>query len=99
MVCMFPCMMARTRGFDLSCGSVKEGWRDFIPTVRNQKARKDTPCRRCRLISLCGQCPAWATLEHGDQEMLLDYLRDIAHRRAQVLGIDLKSEEGRVAVS
>jgi radical SAM protein with 4Fe4S-binding SPASM domain len=96
---MFPCLMMRTQGFDLSQGSVQEGWRDFIPMVRNQKARKDTPCRRCRLISLCGQCPAWATLEHGDQEMLVDYLCDLAHLRAQILGIDLQGEEARVAVS
>jgi radical SAM protein with 4Fe4S-binding SPASM domain len=94
---MYPCMMARTRGFDLTCGSVQEGWRDFIPTVRNQKVRQDTPCRRCRLISLCGQCPAWATLEHGDQETQVDYLCDIAHRRAQALGIDLFSDKSRMA--
>jgi radical SAM protein with 4Fe4S-binding SPASM domain len=86
---LFPCLMFRTQSFDLSCGSVQEGWRDFIPRVREQKARKETPCRSCRLISLCGQCPAWATLENGDQETQVDYLCDIAHRLAQILELDL----------
>jgi radical SAM protein with 4Fe4S-binding SPASM domain len=85
---MFPCLMMRTEGFDLTRGSVQEGWQDFIPHLRDQKARKQTPCRRCRLISLCGQCPAWATLEYGNQEAPVDYLCDIAHRRARALGLD-----------
>jgi radical SAM protein with 4Fe4S-binding SPASM domain len=89
---MFPCMMMRSQGFDLTRGSIEEGWRDFMPGVRGQKAREDTPCRRCRLISLCGQCPAWATLEYGDREAQVDYLCDLAHRRVQALGLDFEGK-------
>jgi radical SAM protein with 4Fe4S-binding SPASM domain len=81
-----PCLMVREPHYDLTSGSFREGWRKFLYEVRGQKRRKESPCNRCKLIYLCGQCPGWGQLEHGDQEEMVDYLCRAAHLRAQALG-------------
>lgn len=81
------CMIAREPHYDLRQGSFREGWREFIKEVRLQKRTRDVKCARCRLIALCGQCPGWAQLEHGDQETPVEYLCQVAHRRAEAFGL------------
>ena len=81
------CMMSRERSWDLRRGTFMEGWNSFIPEVLEQRWTTDAPCRTCRLKSICGQCPGWGQLEHGDSEAVVDYLCSIAHLRAEVLGI------------
>ncbi|MEF9437460.1 MAG: hypothetical protein L0922_01430 [Candidatus Mariimomonas ferrooxydans] len=41
------------------------------------------PCDDCSLIDLCGQCPAWSILEHGDMRKELTYLCKIAKKRGE----------------
>lgn len=84
---MSPCMMSRNLSYDLFQGSFKEGWDKFIPSVRAQKRIGDYQCGKCKLISLCGQCPGWGQLEHGNPETPVEYLCKIAHLRAEALGV------------
>lgn len=85
---MTVCILAREPSYDLRTGSIKEGWRDFIPKVRAQKRRHNYPCYECDMIALCGQCPGWAQLENGDQERPVEYLCRIAHLRAEAFGME-----------
>jgi radical SAM protein with 4Fe4S-binding SPASM domain len=87
------CIMSRTPGYDLRDGTFHEGWHKFMPRIRAQKWSRDTPCRSCELISMCGQCPGWAQMESGDQEEPVKYLCQIAHLRAEAFGL-LKARAG-----
>ena len=80
---MSPCEMTRFQDYDLPSGSFEEGWYESIPGLLMLKSMGDYPCGRCELISLCGQCPAWAWLENGNPEAPVEYLCQIAHLRAQ----------------
>ena len=80
------CIMSRNGSYDLRRGSFHEGWEEFIPQIRYQKASDAYACSRCELISLCGQCPGWAQLECGDQESKVEFLCRVAHLRAEAFG-------------
>lgn len=84
---MSLCIMSRNLSYNLHRESFKEGWYKFIPRVRAQKRIGDYQCGECELISLCGQCPGWGELEHGNPETPVEYLCKIAHLRAEVLGV------------
>ena len=81
------CMMSRSENYDLRTGTFREGWRAFIPAVLSREWTGDVPCRECTLKSMCGQCPGWGLLEHGDPELIVNYLCEIAHSRARMLGL------------
>ena len=81
------CMMVRLPAFDLRIGSFSDGWNTFMRDVIAQKWSKEAPCKTCSLLSLCGRCPGWAQLEHGDQEKTVPYLCKIAHLRAKAFGL------------
>jgi radical SAM protein with 4Fe4S-binding SPASM domain len=82
------CIMVRQSSYDLRGGTFRHGWYEFIGNMRQQKRTVDSRCSHCRLISLCGQCPGWAQLEHGDQEQPVEYLCQVAHLRAEALEFD-----------
>ena len=84
---MFICGMSRAAGFNLTQRSFRVGWEEFIPRVRAQRPQGDYPCNRCGLLALCDQCPAWGQLECNDPEMPVSYLCNLAHLRAEALGI------------
>ncbi len=79
------CVLSRTPSYDLRTGTFKEGWQQFLKKIRCQKVRKEFRCRKCELISLCGQCPGWSYLEHGNHDTPVDYLCKIAHLRAAAI--------------
>ena len=81
------CMMARVPGYDLSRGTFHEGWYTFLRRARAQRRKRNTSCQHCELIALCGQCPGWAQMEHGDPETPVEYLCKIAHLRAKAFGL------------
>ncbi|NIM59465.1 MAG: radical SAM protein [Candidatus Aminicenantes bacterium] len=83
------CEASRTPSYDLRRGSFKQGWSEFLTNLRQQKVVRNTKCRSCDLISLCGQCPGWAQLENGDPESPVEYLCQIAELRAEVFKTDL----------
>lgn len=87
------CMMARVPSYDLLGGTFHEGWDNFMPRVRKQKWSRQSPCKNCELISLCGQCPGWGQMESGDPEAPVEYLCKIAHARAEGFGLKRKHTE------
>ena len=82
------CMMARQPGYDLRRGTFRSGWREFLPRVRAQQRTIETACRRCELYAMCDQCPGWGQIESGDQEAPVAFLCEVAHRRAEALGLN-----------
>jgi radical SAM protein with 4Fe4S-binding SPASM domain len=81
------CMIARDPAYDLRRGTFREGWREFLFEERSQKRTRDVECADCELMALCGQCPGWGQLEHGDKESRVEYLCEVAHLRAEVFGV------------
>jgi len=81
------CMMYRAERYDLRSGSFHEGWHDFFPQVRYQEPDGDYGCLECDLISICGQCPGWSQMEHGDSQTPVEYLCRVAHLRAEAFGL------------
>jgi len=81
------CMMARNPAYDLRQGSFKEGWEHFLAQVRQLPASGGNQCNTCALQPLCGQCPGWSQIEHGVDEQRVDYLCQVTHLRAGLLGI------------
>jgi radical SAM protein with 4Fe4S-binding SPASM domain len=86
---MFPCLLCRTTGFDLTRGSFKEGWRKFLPGLIRRKPQGDYRCGRCDLLLFCNRCPAWAQMEEGNEEAPVDYLCRLARLRARIFNQDL----------
>ena len=76
------CMLARRPRFDLATRSFDEIWNVEFPRVRARKRTRPSPCGTCEIRALCGQCPGWSQLEHGDDETPVEFLCDVAHRRA-----------------
>lgn len=89
------CMLSRLPNFDLHHGCFRDGWHVFLSKVLEQKWSQDTPCKKCDLISLCGQCPGWAQMEHDDQEKQVAYLCQIARRRAKAFGLKYLETGGK----
>ena len=83
---MSVCVLSHRESYDLRTGSVREGWENFLLTVRNRKRSRISKCVRCRLQSLCSMCPANGELENGDAEAPVDFLCEVAHLRAMALG-------------
>jgi radical SAM protein with 4Fe4S-binding SPASM domain len=81
------CMLSREENFDLRTGTFHDGWESFVPRVLAREWSRETPCRTCRLKSMCGQCPGWGYLEQGDPEDKVEYLCSVAGKRARMLGL------------
>jgi radical SAM protein with 4Fe4S-binding SPASM domain len=77
------CLMSRESCYDLRRGSFREGWRSFLPEVRDRRCSADYECRDCDLRSLCGHCPGWGLLQHGDPEAKVEFECRLAHARAE----------------
>ncbi|MFC2053428.1 radical SAM protein [Chloroflexota bacterium] len=82
------CMMTREPSYDLRKGSFIDGWENFLGDLRYQQAEEDYACNQCKLLPLCGQCPGWAMMEHGDPQKPVEYLCHIAHLRAELLQLE-----------
>jgi sulfatase maturation enzyme AslB (radical SAM superfamily) len=55
--------------------------------VRQKKITRQTKCAACEIKAMCGMCPANGELESGDAEQPVDFLCQVAHLRAHVLGL------------
>ena len=78
-----------THTYDLREGSFKEGWEDFLLGLRETKVTRKTKCTDCRIQAICGICPANSELECRDAEAPIDFLCEVAHLRAHILGLDI----------
>ena len=81
------CMMARYASYDLRGGPFQDGWERFIPQIRSQIIEGDYACSQCELMPLCGQCPGWSYIEHGETQKPVDYLCQVAHLRYESLEV------------
>ena len=72
----------------------RDGWNIFLRKVRERKITRRTKCTACQLIALCGMCPANAYLENQDPETPIEFFCQVAHLRAQALGIPVKPHGG-----
>ncbi|PYP86425.1 MAG: hypothetical protein DMF61_13145 [Blastocatellia bacterium AA13] len=82
------CVLSQVDKFDLRQGGFREGWEHFLYKVRRQKKISTmTKCVDCQIKAMCGMCPANGELENGDPESPVDFLCQVAHMRAQAIGM------------
>jgi radical SAM protein with 4Fe4S-binding SPASM domain len=86
---MSICVLSHQETYDIRRGSVHEGWEQFLLKVRQRKRRQITKCAECQVRSACGMCPANGELENGDPETPVNFLCEVAHLRALVLGFEI----------
>jgi len=84
-----PCLTWPGETYDLRCGSFQEGWEIFFQTLLDRKATRQTQCRSCGIIDMCGMCPVNASLECRDPEAPVDFLCRVAHLRAYAMDISV----------
>ena len=77
------CQLSRRHSFSLKDGApFTEGWNEHFPKLRARKWQHNDVCRRCNLMSLCGNCPGAAEMETGDVEGMIAQFCEITHLRA-----------------
>ncbi len=80
-----PCIMASEYQYDLLNGTFQEGWENFIPNMRQNRAIKKRECDSCEKISLCGYCPPFFKLETGVEETPSKYICSLGQQRHRVI--------------
>ena len=86
-----PCIMTRTRSYDLTKGTFRKGWHTFVSKVINERVEGDGPCRNCSLAFVCDNCPGWVELSKGKNGHPVDYLCRIAHLRSELFSAHSKT--------
>lgn len=86
---MRMCVLSNGQGYDLRNGHIQEGWQGYLLEERQKKFTRRTKCFKCSIRSLCGMCPANATLECGDAQGPVDFLCQVAHLRAYAFDIQI----------
>ncbi|MHA1216880.1 MAG: radical SAM protein [Candidatus Thorarchaeota archaeon] len=86
---LYPCQMSRANGRNLMTASFEEAW-EALGSVRQEQIALDFACQHCKLAgNLCQRCPAFSVLEHGEPDRVVEFLCDVAHKRAHWLGIEV----------
>ncbi len=83
------CVISQQDTFGIRGSSVKAVWEESLLQLRNRKRSRVTKCVQCRIQSLCAMCPANGELENGDKESPVDFLCEVAHLRAVVVGAEI----------
>ncbi|MGA2101090.1 MAG: radical SAM protein [Candidatus Sulfotelmatobacter sp.] len=83
------CVISQQDTFGIRGSSVKAVWEESLLQLRNRKRSRVTKCVQCRIQSLCAMCPANGELENGDKESPVDFLCEVAHLRAAVVGAEI----------
>jgi radical SAM protein with 4Fe4S-binding SPASM domain len=86
------CMTLRhpDMAYDLKAGSLLDAVASFFPRLRKMRATNPdylARCARCFLKGLCEHCPAKSWAEHGTLDTPVEYLCQVAHTQARVLGL------------
>jgi radical SAM protein with 4Fe4S-binding SPASM domain len=87
------CHMVRSPGYDLMSGTFREGWEEFLGAQRNRRIRHEFACTDCDLVALCQRCPAFSELENADPETVVEFACEVAHLRAERLGVLTRSQD------
>jgi radical SAM protein with 4Fe4S-binding SPASM domain len=81
---MSVCIMARQPSYSLRRGVFKTGFYEFFDQVLGKKLEDPhNKCDNCDKYTLCGNCPGWAQLEHGQEDQPVEYLCQLAELRTQ----------------
>lgn len=83
---MSICVTSQQETFDIRKLGMRHAWERSLHEVRTRKRTRLTKCVQCRIQSLCGMCPANGEMENGDKESPVEFLCQVAHLRAAVLG-------------
>lgn len=83
------CVISQQETFSVRNASVQDVWEGALLGLRSRQRTRATKCAECKIHSLCGMCPANGELENGDRESPVEFLCNIAHLRAAVLGIEV----------
>jgi radical SAM protein with 4Fe4S-binding SPASM domain len=83
------CIISQQETFGIREAGVREVWERSLLRLRNRMRTRVTKCIECRIQSLCGMCPANGELENGDKESPVEFLCNVAHVRAAVVGIEV----------
>jgi radical SAM protein with 4Fe4S-binding SPASM domain len=86
---MSICVISQQEAFDIRQTGLKPAWEHSLHEVRTRKRTRVTKCIGCRIQSLCGMCPANGEMENGDKESPVEFLCNVAHLRASVIGIQV----------
>jgi radical SAM protein with 4Fe4S-binding SPASM domain len=84
------CILSFRDSYDLRRGNFQEGWEKFLYQIRQRKITRQTKCVSCKISDMCGICPANAELECKDAEAPVDFLCQVAHLRANCLGLPIE---------
>ncbi|OGW83551.1 MAG: hypothetical protein A2987_04075 [Omnitrophica bacterium RIFCSPLOWO2_01_FULL_45_10] len=76
---MVLCTVKRDPSVNLLENEISDGIGLFKRIVTG-KFKSDSRCRNCRIWKLCGNCPAKASLEEGEDEAPVDYFCKIAKK-------------------
>lgn len=83
------CVISQQETFGIRNATVKTVWEKSLFELRNRKRTRVTKCVQCRIQSLCGMCPANGEMENGDRESPVEFLCNVAHLRAAVIGAEI----------
>jgi len=86
---MSICVISHQDTYDIRAGNVREGWDQFLLSVRQRQPWRISKCNDCKIKSVCGMCPANGELESGDPESPVEFLCEVAHLRAMALGFEV----------
>jgi len=75
------CTISRVPAYDLRKGTIYDGVHHIFPKILAKKRTRYSECQECPALNVCGQCPAWAELEHGDPEAKVEFLCQTAKLR------------------
>jgi radical SAM protein with 4Fe4S-binding SPASM domain len=83
------CVISQQETFDIRRDGLLPTWEHSLRELRARKRSRVTKCIQCRIQSLCGMCPANGEMENGDRESPVDFLCNVAHLRAAVIGVEI----------
>jgi radical SAM protein with 4Fe4S-binding SPASM domain len=82
------CVISQQETFDIRRDGLEPAWEHSLRELRARKRTRVTKCIQCRIQSLCGMCPANGEMENGDRESPVEFLCNVAHLRAAVIGVE-----------
>ncbi len=93
-----PCLLMRHPDtvYDLKNGSFEDAFQSFFKNLRKLKSTNPDyleKCARCFLNGFCERCSAKSWMEHGKLDTPVDYYCEIAHAKAELLGLIEKNEK------
>ena len=83
------CVISQQETFRVQEDGLMRVWEESLLKLRTRKRTRVTKCVECRIQSLCGMCPANGEMENGDRESPVEFLCNVAHLRAAVIGVEV----------